>query len=478
VHRLKRHPCCSLQKRVLGTMLVAPGTAGMPMAPNVPHSMYLSRDAKHFQHQQHQLLPPGMPSISRHAWELADQSVMAEHPRLRMPWGATDINARVSLRRDLQQGRPGDGVLTNLVGAEDSQHDVGGSMLSPLPCDGMVQPEWGVPEPVGEPCAALSGAEQMHLDEGSKVLPWLAPDVVMQRRLALGLLEPEALSFANSCEFVSLGCFCGVTRALQCLDLKRYTYPFDWVRSDVAGVTRCIRTGFENFATSSFSNNHFAARDNTFYGGSEWGGSFWHHNPNDPATRKNFDRRIARLTSSSGEVPPDQPRVFLISCNSSSDVLLIPQLQVALQDMLPEAALYLLVFIDNQPAQGPVRLAGDAGTNVIFYRISEDLFASNGQHWSEHRHSEMYAEGLATAMHAWSGGRGGIRTISAAPDVAVLHRHCTAFYGGDCSKELYWPRRSACSSLQAQPDTKEARHNTGKQIDVCAWVPWPFGNLS
>lgn len=307
--------------------------------------------------------------------------------------------------------------------------------------------------------------------------------MVMQRRIAMGLLEPEVLTFANACEFVSLGCFCGATRALQCLDLKQRTYPFDWVRSDVAGVLHCLRSGFQDFASSSFSQEHFAGVDNKFYGGTTWGGSFWHHNPHDPVTKANFERRFARLRSLDGDEAGCKTCVFLIALNSSNDLLLIPELRIALQDMLPGARILLLVFIDNQDVQGPLRLAGDAGHDTIFYRTNERIFANNGQLWTEQGHAELYAEGVATALHAWAGTCGGTQAIREVSDIACLHSQCIAFHGGDPSRALYWPGRlQSTHMVRPAPLVENTMLETmdgctGKDIDGCSWLPWPFHML-
>lgn len=351
-----------------------------------------------------------------------------------------------------------DAPRTNIVG------DMGGKVL-PWP---------SASRSLSDPGSAILSlsltGDQPHLECGGNVVPWLSSDSVMLRKLSMGLNSHEVTSFVNGCEFVSLGCFCGVTRALQCLDLTRRSYPFDWVRSDAAGVLRCLQNGFYNFASSTFSEKHVAARDNTFYGGSSWGGSFWHHNPHDVTMQKNFARRIQRFNSLDGEVPASIARVFLISLNSSADLLLIPEVLAALQDMLPAAKIYLLVFIDNQSVQGPLRLPCHADQNVIFYRLGEELFADAGQQWSEQRHAEMYAEGLAIAIHAWAGSRGGIEAIPEVADMHMLHEQCAHFCGGDPSKELYWPRRVTSSEMPM-------KCNRGKEIDVCSLFPWPLNKL-
>lgn len=410
------------------------------------------QESKPFQHHQGQPVSrPGMPSLSWNSRELTNPPQLvrdAAFPRgssWKTPsWGAAEMNVQAL-----------------------AVHDFHGTRQ------------------VMEPVAETFACEELQLDSGAKVLPWLAADVVANRRVAMGLSEAGVQEFVNACEFVSLGCFCGVTRALQCLDLKQRSYPFDWVRSDVAGVIRCLQSDFKNFASSSFKEQHPAAKNGAFHGGATWGGSFWHHNPKDPATAIMFERRIERLMSRNREIAADQSRVFLIACNSSADVLLVPELQVALQNMLPEAVIYLLVFIDNQRVQGPLRLAGRR--NVIFYLTSEELFANMGrladgtQVWSEQKHAELYAEGLAAAIRAWADTRAGGRDLAEVPNLAVLHRQTDPFNGGDCSKELYWPLRASChprvDEQRMEKAKREQRDGHGKEVGVCGLLPWPLDQL-
>jgi hypothetical protein len=192
-----------------------------------------------------------------------------------------------------------------------------------------------------------------------------------------------------------------------------------------------------------------------FYGGSKWGGSFWHHNPHDETIKEIFARRTARIMSKDGAVSADTPRVFLHSCNASSDVLLAPKLYSALQKMLPDAKIYLLIFIDNQDLQGPQRLVGDqcGNGNVIFYRLGAEIFANTGKLWTEQKHSEMYAQGTAAAVRAWSGTGTDLEKIPAVSDLASFESQLCQYNGGDPSKDLYWPARKQTTNLSIAPRT-------------------------
>ena len=77
--------------------------------------------------------------------------------------------------------------------------------------------------PVNHQKPAQGQPETEHGPDKSSNVPWLARQVVDARCAALGLHEGRIAKFAESCEFVSLGSYCAVARALQSLDLKRYS---------------------------------------------------------------------------------------------------------------------------------------------------------------------------------------------------------------------------------------------------------------
>ena len=99
------------------------------------------------------------------------------------------------------------------------------------------------------PMSASPSRSRAHEDVEAKALkdPYLSPEKQRARRDAAGLGDGETLTFCESCEFVSLGCFCAVAHALQALGLKKATYPFDWNRSPVEGVIQCLQRDFEGF---------------------------------------------------------------------------------------------------------------------------------------------------------------------------------------------------------------------------------------
>lgn len=285
-----------------------------------------------------------------------------------------------------------------------------------------------------------------------------------ERCRTLGLNQWDAQGFIKNSEFISLGCFCGVTRALQCLGLKRYSYPFDWVRTNTPSTVLCLQRNFSDFFTSSFVGDG-PAPGVKLHGGSDWGGSFWHHDPNNSKVQQDFTRRIDRLRGEM-EVPADRTRVFCISLNSLKDLASIPELRVQLEELLPKADIYLLVFIDNQPAEGPIHIGHD-DSQTLFFWIHEEMFEDMGRTWSEQKHAEAYAGGIAQAIRLWSGIESGEK-MPELESYATLFERCCNFQGGNPAEKLYWPMRAP--SERTPPMTLGCRKTKGFNCQL----PWPW----
>merc|ERR1719247_2948325 len=298
-------------------------------------------------------------------------------------------------------------------------------------------------------------------------LPWLEDSIVEQRRKTLGLKSPDVCAFIDECEFIGLGCFCGASRALQCLGLKRHSYPFDWVRTSVPCTVHCFKNKFRNFCTSSFTGEELTPGVQ-LHGGADWGGSFWHHDPDKPKVQSDFKRRIARLRGSS-EVPPDKARVFALSLNSLSDLSQIPLLLSLLQEMLPEAYIYMVIFIDSQPTCGPILV--DGADNLVFYTLHHEMFDDNGKNWSEQRQAEAYAGGIAVALRYWAGIY--LDDLPVVDSFAALFARCWNFEGGYPAEKLFWPVRVPNEEC---PELSHSLLNTISCDSVCN-LPWPLSIL-
>ncbi|CAE8656965.1 unnamed protein product, partial [Polarella glacialis] len=184
---------------------------------------------------------------------------------------------------------------------------------------------------------------------GWKSMRWLSFEAQQARRNTLGLQQPRTAAFAEAHEFVSLGCFCGVARALQALGLKRQTYPFDWLRCSVEGVLYCLKHGFKDFLKVEAVCKPKGSVQDVFE--AAWGGSFWHHDPREVASVTDFSRRIQRFLGR-GEVPAKHPWVFIHAVNATCDLLGTPRMLESLKESLKVSAIRLLVMVDCQKRKG------------------------------------------------------------------------------------------------------------------------------
>jgi hypothetical protein len=262
---------------------------------------------------------------------------------------------------------------------------------------------------------------------------------VKERRARLGLNDPLVSRFRDQCEFISLGCNCCVSFALQALDLKEFSYPLDWVRSPIEGVIELLESNFVNFFAYSFKEPQ-NGNITDLYGGTSWGGSFLHHDIDDPKIRQDFTRRIERFLGRFPEVPPSKPRVFVRVANSTSELARSERLYKALCNAFPKARIYLLILVDLQAMQGPILVDGVGGDDVIHYMIHEsnyddpdrDLMAQN------EINSEAYAAALAEAMKFWSG-RVLDFPLETVFSLTELHDLCQMFWAGDPARDIYTP---------------------------------------
>lgn len=272
-------------------------------------------------------------------------------------------------------------------------------------------------------------------------LDWLQPPAVQQRRAGLNMHPGlPAASFADSCEFISLGCTCQVSRALQALGVKRWTYPFDWVQSSMSGVIHLFRTDFEDFLTCTTHKDASHINEKAIYSRARWGGSFWHHDIEDPAVCDAFERRIQRLLGLLQDVPASKPRVFVRTVCSTLELDQTIQLYEALRDSLPECRIYLLLIIDLQETEEVIAVESYAGLDVLFFRVHEHVFATY-QNFDKKQVAENYARGVACAVHVWAAGAGDPRRPPTEPSLAQISARCDQMDAGDPGSEGFWPRR-------------------------------------
>jgi len=303
---------------------------------------------------------------------------------------------------------------------------------------------------------ALAPAWDAHLDNPQDADLEVNRMMLQTRRVELGIATEVCARFIDACEFVSLGCFCAVSNAMNLLGVKRNSYPFDWVRSSLEGIVHCLDMEFEDFLTYSTYN---LSGNYVVFGGTRWGGSFWHHNVETPLTRQDMVRRVDRFYGR-GSVAAKAPRVFARVANSSREILAAGRLREALQQALPEAEVYLLLIVDMQEAGGLMAVDGERGRNLLFFGLTEGETLASMQPGGEASFrltSENYARGVAAGVRCWSGETRAeeVRVFSS---LRELSASCVHFDGGDASRELFTPKKFYGQAMGAAASAPQMQH--------------------
>jgi len=295
--------------------------------------------------------------------------------------------------------------------------------------------------PVGQTSSAPSSPSGQS-QPANEIEAWLSVSAQEERHHRLGLSKPKAAAFIQRCELVSLGSYCAVSRALQCVGLKQFTYPFDWVRCPVEGVMQLFENKFEDFLTYSES---FEQAGEKVFGKSKWGGSFWHHDPSDAKTQSDMMRRIQRLFGEA-DVSASKTRLFVRAANSSEELRECVKLQETLQSALPLAKVYLLVIMDLQKATGPMGISGN--NSLICWRVHESVCPAGGN-WTMQRQAEAYADALAFVVRLLAGEPDLAASVRMVRNLDALCQTCDDFDGADPAMELWLPKRVQDSLSQS-----------------------------
>jgi len=261
----------------------------------------------------------------------------------------------------------------------------------------------------------------------------------LARRATLGLTAENVSAFCESCEFISLGCCCAVSSALELLGLKRNSYPFDWVRSSLEGITHCLDVQFEDFLTYS---TYSVTDQYVVFGGTRWGGSFWHHNLEVPMTRKDMSRRVSRFYGREN-ISMNMPRVFVRVINSSREIHAAIRFRKTLcSSLLGEPHVYMLFIVDMQTFEGAMSIQGQDGHGLLFYAIRESETTHNITQGAEAFRlcSETYTRAIAFAITHWAAG-GSSENVQMFANLNQLCAACVQFDGGDTGRELFTPRK-------------------------------------
>ena len=287
-----------------------------------------------------------------------------------------------------------------------------------------------------QPCQEV--AWDAHLEDPSTSVVHVRAEMPPQeRRKMLNLSGPKAASIlSGEYDFISLGCYCATAYALQLLDLRKNSYPFDWTRSPLQGILHSVNVGFEDFLTCA---GYRDTDQNRIFLGANWGGSFWHHNIYDPKAQEEMGRQASRFLGH-GDVLPETARVFVRVVNNTFELTQAEQLRQSLKMALPYARdILLLLLVELQEENSPMMVTSPEGEGIIVYTFASQDY----QEAPEKDRNPLaltgarYSEAIAAAIRIWSGESMVVRIYSSFMQLSSQLYH---YDGGDPAWELFAPR--------------------------------------
>jgi len=280
--------------------------------------------------------------------------------------------------------------------------------------------------------------------------PEFARVLQTRRRQRLGLELPGIKDFLSKTTAVSLGSYCAVANMFEQLGLRDAAGPFDWMRSDCQGITHLILNSFQDFLEWE---GHLEIAGLKVFP-TTWGGSFWHHDLNDPKVRETFTRRKDRFLQMRND-----NLLFVRVVNSTEELRQIRQLYEALHRRFGGSSrVLLLVLIDLQDGEREI-LAQDLGSNVIFACIHHHSWEAPIRAPSPedqarqrlHMASDAYCAALSRALYIWCGY---VSVTSMHASSANLSQQLVPYQSPDPKRDSYQPVRQP--SLMAASVTLQA----------------------
>jgi hypothetical protein len=206
------------------------------------------------------------------------------------------------------------------------------------------------------------------------------------------------------------------------------------------------------------------------FGGTRWGGSFWHHNLEMKNIRQDMSRRVSRFYGREN-VPAATPRFFVRAVNSTREVNAILRFRNALRSALPgEPDLYLLLIVDLQLEEKAMGVEGEDGLLVYGIAETETLHNLNSGADGFRKCSETYSRAIAFAAKHWSGTDAGaeVQTFKTLNHLAAA---CVQFDGGDTGRELFTPRKFYGQQMAAVTEASKLQNLLAKLQTQMFLVP-------
>jgi len=289
-------------------------------------------------------------------------------------------------------------------------------------------------------------------------------------RNALGLDSPDLVALLERSEFVSLGGFCGVSSALAALGLRTSAGPFDWVRCSMESILQCLETAFRDFLT--FKTTQVLGGHKVFQG-SEWGGSFWHHDIEDQTIKNQFLRRIERHFGTQ-QREHAAPRFFVRVANCTEELHLASTLLATLQLAFYNSPVYLLVIVDMQTDDSLIHVSGSS-SHLIFHYVHHDLWLN---HFTDARAqmntvAEKYAACISAAVRLWAA-----EIIAPSREPAVhlnFQGQVVSYNAGDPAYKGYSPQGEQAGNIRVQEgfkagDTMHIRNFGDKSHEIMSFT--------
>jgi len=245
----------------------------------------------------------------------------------------------------------------------------------------------------------------------------------------------------NNVRLVSLGCYCGPKLSFQQIGRGAETLPFDWIRTRLEGVLHFLRSGFAGFYDFDTREPVPGAAGMVMYRG--YLHSFWHDDPQEPAMRERYNRRIHRLQTINAE---QQPVLFVRSIGSTDE---LPHALELLSELVHrfgrQARLLLIVDFQSNP-HGPIVVQGQP--SLLIYYFNRDFHDTRGLgpyndpvrcglDWAVGRDvgAAVYpsleaAAAMAQPMDFGYNGLGGLRAFEEAPGSRLRVQMLAASGGG------------------------------------------------
>jgi hypothetical protein len=235
-------------------------------------------------------------------------------------------------------------------------------------------------------------------------------------------------------------------------------------------ILQCLETAFRDFLT--FKTTQVLGGHKVFQG-SEWGGSFWHHDIEDQTIKNQFLRRIERHfgTQQRGNAAP---RFFVRVANCTEELNLASTLLATLQLAFYNSPVYLLVIVDMQTDDSLIHVSGTS-SHLIFHYVHHDLWLN---HFTDARAqmnvvAEKYAACISAAVRLWAEE---IIAPSREPAVHLNFQGLVVSYnGGDPAYKGYSPQGTQGGHIRVQEgfkagDTMHIRNFGDKSHEILSFT--------